>query len=164
MFDPGVRTGVVYWVWSEHEHAEPREIWQFDGGTTALEFWIDGHHDLINAVTHIGSEKFIPRPQEGMSHTLESTYPLVQEGVLIGKGVMPHYPEGNWQPAGCQYPTKTHERTDELLKLRGLWLTGKDVGMDDANDALSATRQMVYLLTRTLKHGPTIEWFYGGEE
>jgi len=170
MFDPGVSTGIVYGVWTESEHYENREIWQIPNGTRGLDTWIDAHWGLIRSVNHIGSEKFIPRPMDGASHTLESTYPLVQEGVLIGRQVMPHYPEGNWQPAVNQYPVggETAEdrkkRMDYLLKRAGLWLTGADVGEPDANDALSATRQMIYLVTRTLRHKPTIGWFYGREE
>jgi hypothetical protein len=164
MFDPGVRTGIVHGWWDDRQPLQVLDWWQFDGGTEGLDIWLDSHWTLIQGVDHIGSEKFIPRTLPGMSHTLESTYPLVQEGLLIGRQVMPHYPQGNWQPATCQYPTRTHERMDDLLKTRGLWFTGSDVGMDDADDVLSATRHMVYFVTRTLRHEPTISWFYGGEE
>jgi hypothetical protein len=170
MFDPGVSTGIVYWVWDEKHHAEPRGIWQIDQGTVGLDIWIDGHWDLIRSVQYIGSEKYVPRSIDGMTHTLESTYPLVQEGLLIGRQVMPHYPNGHWQPAANQYPVggdtpeERKRRMDDLLKRAGLWLTGEDVDAPDANDALSATRHMIYLLTRTIRHQPTIEWFYGEGE
>lgn len=169
MFDPGVSTGIVYGVWGERDHYESRGIWQIPDGTIGLDAWIDRHWDLIRSVNIIGSEKFVPRQIEGGSHTLESTYPLVQEGILIGRQVMPHYPLGHWQMASCQYfvggdtPEDRKRRMDDYLKRAGLWLTGSDVDAEDANDALSATRQMMYLVTRVVRHVPTIDWFYGGE-
>jgi hypothetical protein len=64
---------------------------------------------------------------------------------------------------GGDTPEERKRHMDDLMKRAGLWLTGADVDEPDANDALSATRHVVYFVTRTIKHGPTREWFYGEE-
>lgn len=175
-FDPGVSTGIVRGWFNDTHHFEMRNAEQIPGGQDGLIAWLDagnqqrlltGEYDEI-----IGSEKFIPRPIEGGSHTLESTYPLVQEGLLVGRGIMPPYPRGHWQPATSQVlrrspdndPDKNRKLSDELLQRLGLWLTGTDVGQPDANDVISATKHVIWFLTRTLKHNPTLEWVYGEEK
>lgn len=180
-FDPGVSTGIVTGWFGENHHFEPRGIWQVPGGQDGLIDWLETHpvHPTVMRTAgdrlddHIvGSEKFIPRPIDGGTHTLESTYPLVQEGLLVGRGIMPPYPRGHWQPATSQVlrrspdndPDKNKKLSDELLQRLGLWLTGTDVGQPDANDVISATKHVIWFLTRTLKHNPTLEWVYGEEK
>ena len=169
-FDPGVSTGIVTGWFNDTHHYEPRSVWQVPGGQEGLMGWLDKHPVESSLLWQtVGSEKFIPRPIPGGSHTLESTYPLVQEGVLVGRGVMPPYPRGNWQPASSQLlvhgdtPAESKKMSDELLKRLGLWFTGKDVGQPDANDVNSATKHILFFLSRTLKHKPTLEWMYGEE-
>lgn len=169
--DPGQSTGIVTAYYDDKTPYEPSMILQFGGGVDALKEWVNMNVELMTyAGMTVGCEKFIPRPIENGSHTLESTLPLVCEGVLVGMGVMPAYPRGNWQPAAAQYISggdtyeerkKSHQ---DLMKRAGLWLTGEDVGRDDANDANSATGHALHFLTRTLRHGPTIELLYGGEK
>lgn len=175
-FDPGVRTGVVTGWFNATSHYEPRTIRQIEGGIVGLEAWLDQPGTFVPVCTaqvwadHIvGSEKFIPRPIEGGSHTLDSTLPLVGEGVLIGRGIMPPYPQGNWQPATAQVlsggdtPEERKKNSDDLLKAHGLWLTGADVGQDDADDAISATKHILHYLIHTARHRPTRDWLYGEE-
>lgn len=169
-FDPGVSTGIVRGWFDDTHHYEPREMWQVPGGQVGLIDWIDVHSWRLGLPSDIvGSEKFIPRPIDGGTHTLESTYPLVQEGLLVGRGIMPVYPDGHWQPATSQVlrkgktPEESKKLSDELLQTLGLWLTGTDVGQPDANDVISATKHIIWFLTRTLKHKPTLEWVYGEE-
>lgn len=167
--DPGQSSAVVTAYYDDKTPYQPYKIEQFGGGVEALKEWVELRRaSLPRGITL--AEKFIPRPIENGSHTLESTLPLVCEGVLIGMGVMPAYPRGNWQPAAAQYISggdtyeerkKSHQ---DLMKRRGLWLTGADVGRDDANDANSATGHALYFLARTLRHGPTIELLYEGEK
>ncbi len=172
-FDPGVSTGIITGWFDETHHYEPRYIHQVPGGQDGLIEWLDtvgimGKPELGDIR---GSEKFIPRPIPGGSHTLESTYPLVQEGLLVGRGIMPPYPRGNWQPATAQVlrrspdndPVKNKKLTNELLESLGLWLTGTYVDRPDANDVNSVTKHILFYLTRTLKHKPTLEWVYGEE-
>lgn len=167
--DPGQSTGIVTAYYDDVTPYQPYKIEQFGGGVDALKEWV-----RINSISLagriVGAEKFVPRPIENGSHTLESTLPLVCEGVLIGMGVMPAYPKGNWQPATAQHISggDTYEerkkRHQDLMKRAGLWLTGTDVGEADANDANSATGHALHFLTRTLRHSPTIEMLYGGEK
>ena len=165
-FDPGVSTGIVTGWFNDTHHYEPRSVWQVPGGQDVLMDWLD-KHPIESLGQIIGSEKFIPRPIPGGSHTLESTYPLVQEGLLVGRGYMPPYPRGNWQPASSQLlvhgdsSAESKKLTDDLLRRLGLWLTGRYVAQPDANDANSTTKHILFFLSRTLKHKPTLEWMYG---
>lgn len=167
-FDPGVMTGIQYGVFTDSDRYEMRKIWQVSGGVGGLRRWLHGGENAVfKHADIIGCEKWIPRNMEGASHTLESTLPLVLEGVLIEAEIMPEYPEGNWQPAtaqtlsGGKTPEERRKRTNALLEAKGYWLTGSMIGADDANDVNSTTRHIMYYLTRTLKHKPTIEWLYG---
>lgn len=174
-FDPGLSTGIVTGWFNEDSHYESRYIWQIPGGPQGLMDWLEdnpynfGDLGLIGG-SIVGCEKFVPRPIDGGSHTLESTIPLVGEGVLIGRRVMPAYPFGNWQPAGAQVlrkgkdPAQSKKFSDDLLKEKGLWLTGEDVGQPDANDAISSTKHIIHFLCHKLRHEPTLEWIYGGGE
>lgn len=167
-------TGVVTGWFNETSHYEPREIEQVRGGPEGLDAWLDARRIPVWSAQGwadhvVGSEKFIPRTIERGSHTLESTIPLVGEGVLCAKGIMPYYPEGNWQPATAQVLTggdtaeERRKNTNLLLQAKGLWLTGSDIESPDANDAHSATKHILYYLTRTLRHRPTRDWLYGEE-
>lgn len=169
-FDPGVSTGIQYGVFTENDPYEMRKIWQITNGVTGLRKWLHGgENTLFLHSDYVGAEKWIPRPMEGGSHTLESTLPLVLEGVLIEAEVIPE--DGYWQPAtaqtlatgGMATPAARRKQTDNLLREKGYWLTGKDVGAPDANDVNSTTRHILHFLCRTLKHKPTIEWLYGEE-
>lgn len=169
-FDPGVMTGIQYGVFTDSDRYEMRKVWQIPGGVTGLRSWLHGGENAVyRHADIIGCEKWIPRTMEGMSHTLESTLPLVLEGVLIEAVVMDPYPEGNWQPATAQSlvngknPADRRKRTNELLEAKGYWMTGSMVGADDANDVNSTTRHILHYLTRTLKHKPTADWLYGEE-
>lgn len=170
-FDPGLSTGIQYGVFTDDDAYEMRKVWQIGGGVGGLRKWIHGgENELFKHADIIGSEKFIPRPVEGMSHTLESTLPLVLEGVLIEAEIMPEYPDGNWQPATAQTlangptPEARRKNTNELMERAGYWLTGSAIGAADANDANSTTRHILHYLCRTLKHAPTIEALYGEEQ
>ncbi len=169
-FDPGIETGIQYGVFGDDYAYEMRKVWQIPCGVLGLRDWIHGGENVLyKHADFIGAEKFIPRPLEGMSHTLDSTYPLVQEGVLMEAELMPIYPAGNWQPATAQTLSggdteeERRHRTDDLLRSKGYWMTGSQLGRPDAKDVNSTTRHILYFLTRKLKHAPTIEALYGEE-
>jgi len=170
-FDPGLSTGIQYGVFTDSDAYEMRKVWQIGGGVAGLRKWIHGgENELYKHADIIGSEKFIPRPVEGMSHTLESTLPLVLEGVLMECELMPVYPEGHWQPATAQTlvngrdAAENRKRTNLLLKNAGYWMTGSQSGLPDSNDVNSTTRHILHFMCRKLKHAPTIEALYGEEQ
>jgi hypothetical protein len=169
-FDPGVMTGIQYGVFTDSDAYEMRKVWQVPGGVGGLRrFLHGGENSLFLHADIIGCEKWIPFSLEGMSHTLESTLPLVLEGVLVEAEIMPEYPDGNWQPATAQTlvhgssPQRSRKLTNQLLEDKGYWMTGSMIGADDANDVNSTTRHILHYMTRTLKHTPTIEKLYGEE-
>lgn len=82
-------------------------------------------------------------------------------------GVMPYdYENKRWQRAACQLlaggATKAERKKNSglVLKQGGLWLTGKDVGQKDADDAISAQKHALWYLLHTVKHEPTIRRFW----
>src|SRR5690625_5826641 len=89
-------------------------------------------------------EKFVPRS----ALTLKGSIPLVGEGVLIGRGLMPPYvPQiDTWQAPARQYSAfggkdladkkKTARRR---LKDLGWYRMAKELGTHDSDDALSAS-------------------------
>jgi hypothetical protein len=169
-FDPGVSTGIQYGVFTDTERYEMRKVWQVGNGVIGLRKWIHGggNEVYLNA-DHVGAEKWIPRTMEGMSHTLDSTLPLVLEGILMEAEILDVYPDGNWQPATAQTlrrgksPAESRKLTNRLLEEKGYWMTGADIGQPDSNDVNSTTRHILHYLVHSLKHEPTIEWLYGEE-
>lgn len=114
------------------------------------------------------SEKFTPR----QALSLASAEPLRIEGSLVTQGIMPDYPDLRWRQPAKQYFAggsdlaerkknayawlKRHEKD-------GLYVTGKDVGCKDANDARSAILHSIAYL-RDIKHRPTIDYYFGRKE
>lgn len=118
-------------------------------------------------------EKFSPRPGSaaGFSQSLKTSLPLVCEGVLIGRGLMPVYSKGSdrWMSPALQYflPGKTPA---EKKKKRRIWLAEngfkvmpKDVGQPDCDDVRSAISHGIAWLRRQ-KHKPTLELFREDED
>lgn len=173
--DPGWTWGAVLGQYDDETPWERIEYWQSDGGVDSFiewfsriapgrrddpifEIWIGNRYGCVTqrAMTVI-AEKFVLLPSPGRTpktRDLEA-YPI--EGALKAM-----YTGTVWQRASCQNlaggdnPKERRSNTDKILKDYGLWLTGKNVGMKDANDVLSATRHALYYMMFTLKHEPTI--------
>lgn len=111
------------------------------------------------------SEKFSPRPGAGFSHGLDSTLPLVCEGVLIDRDLLPEYTPGEkrWRAPGLQYFSggdgKAQKKRNQhaFLKANGFYRTGKDFGTADADDFRSAVSHGINYIARELKHKPTFD-------
>lgn len=116
------------------------------------------------------SEKFSPRPGQGFTHGLDSTIPLVCEGVLIDRDLLPEYATGEkrWRSPSLMYLVggdglaDRRKRMHRFLKESGFYVTGKQFGSPDADDARSAIAHGLSYLARELRHEPSFrlmtEW------
>lgn len=175
--DPGWTWGAVLGQHDDDTPWERIDYWQRDGGVDSFIEWFSPIAPTFNEVYYrdgltfdfapnvrlwedlvtVIAEKFVLLPSPGRTpktRDLEA-YPI--EGALKAM-----YSGTVWQRASCQNlaggetPKERRKNTDKILKDYGLWLTGKNVGMKDANDVLSATRHALYYMMFTLKHEPTI--------
>jgi hypothetical protein len=171
--DPGLSSGACVFTWGDSSPLKIIKVWQISDGAVGLAEFLDGMGIRVGtgrgmtAKMFIGKlaldamvvEKFTPRVNEGFSHTRASVEPLRGEGVLIGRGF-----DGfiQWAEPSQQYfmggeGLKAKKKSArEFLKLHGMYVTGKDVGRRDADDAISATLHAVSWLRRK-RHMPTIE-------
>lgn len=111
------------------------------------------------------SEKFSPRSGAGFGQGLDSTLPLVCEGVLIDRDLLPEYQPGEkrWRSPQLQYLAggvdlrDRKRRQHKFLKDNGYYRTGKDFGTADADDARSAIAHGINYLIREVKHKPSYQ-------
>lgn len=179
-FDPGKSSGVALLRYTDTEPAQLKFAWQFGGGIRGLLSWIDTHISenlLVEpgefAVTLPGlvttvSEKFTPIPGRGFNQGLDSTLPLVGEGVLIARGLMPVYApeEKQWQRPQDMYRhggknlAEKKKLSRAFLKKHGLYKMPKELGTPDSDDAMSATLHALNYITHTIYHRPTWDAYY----
>lgn len=183
-FDPGKSTGVALGSYSDTNPYRLERAWQFSGGISGLLGWLGEHIKgdrffvepresaiTLSLVTVI-SEKYSPIPGGGFNQSLDSTLPLVGEGVLIGWGLMPPYTpsEKRWQRPASMYRhggknlAEKKKKSRAFLKKHGLYVTGSQVGQPDSDDAMSAILHALNYLTHTLHHKPTWDTYYAAEE
>jgi len=101
------------------------------------------------------SEKFSPRPG-AFGQGLDSTLPLVCEGVLIDRDLLPEYTPGEkrWRRPIDQYAfggndKKSRKRMQHAaLRDLGYYVTGKTLDSPDADDARSALAHGLAYLAR----------------
>ena len=196
--DPGKSSGVALLAYNETEPAKLVKAWQFGNGVQGLIDWLDVHrlwdydcgygsHEqfwILPMTAHpsssgyvwdsqltVISEKFTPLQGKGFAQTLDSTLPLVCEGVLIAYGVMPVYDskEKRWQRPSLMYRhggstlAEKKKRSRAFLKKNGLYVLPKELGTPDNNDAISAILHGLNYLTHTLNHRPTWDAYYETE-
>jgi len=143
--DPGMSTGWA--IWEQVEPWEPFHrvnVAQSPGGLPG--FLAADVFNRRRSLDWVVCERFIP---DGRASGLEQFEPLRIEGFIEGcfKGAI------RWQRNA-----EMSGVSDRLLKQHGLWLTGKDVGQPDANDAISATKHgLAYLKAR---HRPSQEYYW----
>ena len=189
-FDPGKSSGIALLSYSETEPARLVKAWQFGNGVQGLLDWLDAHrpgdydcgygsHEQIwilpmtahpsssgyvrDSQLTVISEKFTPLQGKGFAQTLDSTLPLVCEGVLIAYGIMPVYDsnEKRWRRPASMYLygggnlAEKKKAGRAFLKKNGLDVTGKDVGQPDSDDARSAIWHGLSYLVQVAKHEPT---------
>ena len=174
-FDPGKSSGIVLGAYSDSEPYIVVNKWQPQNGVQGLLDWADGegimNYHVREDVTCI-SEKFIPRPGGGFGQSLDSTLPLVGEGVLIALGYMDPYDpkDKRWSVPQNQYrfggkdKAEKRKRARAFLKKHGLYTQPKEVEGADSEDVMSATLHSLYYMTAVLKHKPTWDAYFGGSD
>jgi hypothetical protein len=164
-------TGIVLGKFDDDTEYERIARWQFDGGLEGFKDWYrvnryyyyDGwefHIDTgilepLDSDVIIVCEKFVPLPAP-RSFKLNELEPIRIEGALAS-----FHENIVWQRSSAMVLTggeSTAERkknSDDVLRGMGLWTTGKDVGMKDANDVNSAQKHAIAYL-RSIGHAPTL--------
>jgi hypothetical protein len=149
--DPGQSSGVVWGCFSEDDAFVRIGYAQVTGGLAGLKrfmletFW--EHQDWT--FDHLVVEKFKTRPL-ARNYKLAELEPIRIEGWLDDYVTAWQWPEQRgWGRGGVAH-------AEEVLRAKGLWLTGKDVGFRDADDCNAAQMHMLAYL-RNMGHIPTIE-------
>ena len=164
--DPGMSTGICSFSFKPDQPFMMHRLWQVTGGAVGLAEWMDenqlkrdslmGFKGMLLGALVV--EKFTPRGGTGFSLTQASAEPLRCEGVLIGRGFNDRI---QWAEPSAQYfmggnsLSEKKKRSREFLKQNNTYVTGKDVGQKDANDAISAELHAIAYLRR-IKHMPTL--------
>ena len=191
--DPGKSSGIALLAYNETEPVRLVKAWQFGNGVQGLLDWLDAYYAfgydcwrvwVLPRSTHpsssgyvrdsqltVISEKFTPLQGKGFAQTLDSTLPLVCEGVLIAHGIMPVYDskEKRWQRPSLMYRhggstlAEKKKRSRAFLKKNGLYVLPKELGTPDNNDAISAILHGLNYITHTLNHRSTWDAYYETE-
>lgn len=172
--DPGESSGGAVLRVGDSQPAELLAAYQVDGGVAGFLGLLDTLEEYRGFATWI-CEKYSPRPSTatGFQQSLKTTLPLVCEGVLIGRDLMPVYSssEKRYRDPSLQYfsggtgKAERKKRQHAFLKANGFYRTGKDFGTADADDFRSATAHGINYIARELKHKPTFDMITAwGEE
>ena len=184
-YDLGKSSGVALLAYNETEPVRLVKAWQFGNGVQGLLDWLENHYPnsgwllpyspdseaerlFWSSEVVVVSEKFTPLQGKGFAQTLDSTLPLVCEGVLIAYWIMPVYDskEKRWQRPNTMYMyggstlAEKKKRAREFLKKNGLYVTGKELGAPDNNDAVSAILHGIAYVVKTLEHRPTWDAYF----
>ena len=187
-FDPGKSSGVALLAYNETEPARLVKAWQFGNGVQGLLDWLENQYPSSGWLLPYSpgseaerlfwsrelvavSEKFVPVPGKGFAQSIDSTLPLVCEGVLIAYGIMPVYDskEKRWQRPSLMYRhggstlAEKKKRSRAFLKKNGLYVLPKELGTPDNNDAISAILHGLNYITHTLNHRSTWDAYYETE-
>lgn len=160
--DPGKSSGLAV-IGYNNQYPWLDYVVQIEGGVLALVEWLKIHWPATLPIETVISEKFTPLSGGGFNQTLDSVEPLRGEGALIALGLMPDYPDPKWRRPDRQYLygggslAEKKRRAHRFLKEAGFYVTGKDVGCKDANDARSAMLHGLSYLAQVVKHKPTYD-------
>ena len=163
--DPGESSGAAVLSYGDYA-AELVDAFQVSGGVTGFLALLDMLREYEGQGTWI-CEKYSPRPSTatGFQQSLKTSLPLVCEGVLIGRGLMPVYTpsEKRYRDPSLQYfsggsgKAERKKKQHAFLKANGVYKTGKDFGTPDADDFRSAAAHGIAYIARELHHKPTFE-------
>jgi hypothetical protein len=152
--DPGESTGITLWAFNDTMGAERIKAFQI---TSGLEGFLDFKKNSWPAFTEIiVSEQFTLLNHDYVANI----EPVKIEGAMVALRMKPV-----WQPPAVMYfcggATKAARKkaSQDFLKKNDLWLTGKDVGQPDANDAISSTLHALAYF-RSIRHMPTLKKYW----
>jgi len=172
--DTGISTGVSLLSYTEDTVPALEGAWQFSGGADSLRDWLDSAPlpqssrgasfygiagTIRNTGTDIICEAFTARNPRGYHYTTSSLEALVGVGVLIDRRLVDReskrYRDPNYQylVGGSDLKDKKR-RMHRFLKESGFYVTGKQLGAPDADDARSAIAHGLAYLARE-GHTPT---------
>ena len=174
--DPGKSSGVICGTYSDTEPFRVTHAFQVEGGVEGFLDVADSGYDpglghdctTIYGVEIDGAtvlaEKFTARgsANAGFSYRTEALEPLRVEGAILALGIKPTWvsPQQQYFLGGESKAEKLKNRNAWLKEHKdlGYYITGKDVGCKDANDARSALAHCISYLRRE-KHLPTLSLF-----
>lgn len=167
--DPGKSSGAAVLSYGSATAAELIAAYQVYPGVNVFRSLVSRIQAGFPGATWI-AEKFSPRPNAGFGQGLDSTIPLVCEGVLIDRDLLPEYATGEkrWVAPVNQYVFGGRDKASKKraqhawLKANGFYVTGGDLDAADADDARSAIAHGLSYLMRVEKHRPTFEMLSKG--
>lgn len=185
--DPGLSSGLALLEYGDDLPATLVEAWQLPGGVKGLADWffaetIGNSHgtdndrwdvDLALGVSlqsrygdQIICERFTARATSGFSYTTASLEPLECQGFLKAHGLMPfdmtdpRYRDPKYMYfAGGKDKADKKKRMHAWLREAGFYVTGKQLGAPDADDARSAIAHGIAYL-RGINHLPTLKEYF----
>lgn len=180
--DPGMSTGMAVGTYSDTEPFKLTHFFQIEGGvegfiSSANMRFDSGEYglDYLNLKevrispnwmcpdrTTLIAEKFTARggANSGFSYRTKDLEPLRVEGAMLAMGL-----DVTWVSPPQQYfsggdgKAKKKQAQHRWLKENGLYVTGKMVGCDNADDVRSAIAHAIAFLVRS-RHKPTIEHYF----
>lgn len=181
--DPGQSSGLICGTYSDSDPFRVTHAFQIEGGVegflgsfstsyewlgedTLLFVYLPGLETPIEVSNEVRilSEKFTARgsANAGFSYRTDALEPLRVEGAILALGIKPIWvsPPQQYFLGGSSKPEKLKNRNawfKEHTDL-GYYITGKDVGCRDADDARSALAHCISYLRRE-KHSPTLNLF-----
>lgn len=174
--DPGMSTGVICGTYSDTEPFRVTHAFQIEGGVEGfLSNTFSGYDpgygfeytticDVEVDDATVIAEKFTARgsANAGFSYRTDALEPLRVEGAILALGIKPTWvsPQQQYFMGGESKAEKLKNRNTWFKEHKdlGYYITGKDVGCKDANDARSALAHCISYLRRE-KHKPTLDLF-----
>ena len=156
VIDPGMTSGFFFGNYSDLQPLVRTGFRQLPGGAAAFDSYMQELDDEGHEWDIIVCERFTPRPV-ARAWRLAELEPIRIEGMLE-KG----FEHIVWQrPAAMvlrdgKDQAERKRLSDDVLRRNGWWLTGKDVGLKDANDANAAAKHALAYM-RSIGHMPSIE-------
>lgn len=137
--------------WNEGFYAQ--EAFDSEVGEEQPEFYQD--------ITYV-AEKFTARGSgNAFAYRTDALEPLRVEGAMIALGIDPVWqsPQSMYFMIPSGFKGNKKSLMHKWLKEKGLYVTGKDVGCKNADDARSAIAHAIVYL-RNQKHKPTLEKYF----